>query len=248
MLASRRTDLLEIGFKSNAQMRGTLLMDRRRVGRMTSLEPAFISLTQGFKPDREPIERLIETVYASAYDAVIPDHYPNFISVHSSDGRVIAAAGFRPAAGQPLFLEAYLPSPVEEMIAARMQVPLARSSIVEIGNLVSIGKGASLFLFVALSAFLHHNRFNYAVATATRSLGRSFAAFGIESIQLGQASPEVLPDRGASWGRYYRRRPRVLAGAIAAACARLEAFLPEQQNIGLEELFAVSIPPEESFQ
>ena len=40
----------------------------------------------------------------------------------------------------------------------------------------------------------------------------------------------------------------VLAGAIAAACARLEAFLPEQQNIGLEELFAVSIPPEESFQ
>jgi hypothetical protein len=239
MLVSWRTDLLEIDFKSNSQMRGKLLMDRRRVGRMTSLEPSFISLTQRFGPDREPIERLIETIYASAYDAVIADHYPNFIGVHSSDGNVIAAAGFRPAAGQPLFLEAYLPSPVEEMIAARTQAPLARSSIVEIGNLVSIGRGASLFLFVALAAFLHRNRFTYAVATATQSLGRSFDAFGFESIELGQASPEVLPDRGASWGSYYRRRPRVLAGAIASAWGRLEAFLPEQQNIGLDDLFAV---------
>jgi Thermostable hemolysin len=72
---------------------------------------------------------------------------------------------------------------------------LAHSSIVEIGNLVSIGRGASLFLFVALAAFLHRNRFTYAVATATQSLGRSFDAFGFESIELGQASPQVLRQR-----------------------------------------------------
>ena len=231
--------MLEIAFKSNSRLRGTLIMDRDLVRRMTRIEPSFISLTQGSEAERAPVEALIESLYASSYQAVIPTHYPNLIAVHAGDGRVIAAAGFRLASAGPLFLESYLAAPVERLIGAHTRTVVVRPEVVEIGNLVSANRGGSIFLFVTLAAFLQRNRFTYAVATATAGLTRLFETFGINSIELGRARPEALPDGGVSWGTYYRSNPRVLAGALAPARARLESFLPEARNGDLDAVFAV---------
>jgi hypothetical protein len=47
-----------------------------------------------------------------------------------------------------------------------------------------------------------------------------------------------LPDKGASWGSYYTCDPRILAGPVAPAFARLQSYLPIEHNTGLEHLFS----------
>lgn len=144
----------------------------------------------------------------------------------------------RCAGDGPLYLERYLPSPVEQLLRSGDRSPVARSEIVEIGNLASSGRGGSLFLFVMLTAFLHRSRITHAAVTATQSLRRTFAAFGFEFSQLARACPQRLPDGGSSWGSYFRTDPWVLAGPIAPASARLGAYLPDEHNGDLEDLTA----------
>ncbi|MBK9244011.1 MAG: thermostable hemolysin [Burkholderiales bacterium] len=50
--------------------------------------------------------------------------------------RTCAAAGYRSAV-EPLFLERYLPQPVERMLAAAAGVRIAREQVVEVGQFAS---------------------------------------------------------------------------------------------------------------
>jgi Thermostable hemolysin len=230
--------MLEISFNSDALVRGTLFMDEQRIRRLTDLLPSGISLTQGFGPDRERVEYFIESTYRREYDSVIAHHYPTLMSVYDSFGTVLAAVGLRMALGEALFLEQYLAQPVECSVGQALGKSVGRAAIVEIGNLASAGKGASVFLFVALAAYLREQDLAVAVVTGTKALRRSLASFGVEFLELGRAEPAALPDHGASWGRYYQRDPRVIAGAIDPAFARLEPYLPAEHNGNLKLLFA----------
>jgi Thermostable hemolysin len=71
---------------------------------------------------------------------------------------------------------------------------------------------------------------------------RLLASFGIEFVKLAHADPALLVDNGVSWGNYYRRDPKVIAGAIEPAYLRLEPFLPAEHNGHLKELFARAHP------
>ena len=230
--------MLEISFNSGTEVRGTLFMDRDRVRSLTNLEPSAISLTQQAEPDRVHVESFIERVYARRFGSTITRHYPTLMNVHDQHGRVVAAVGLRLAAEEPLFLERYLVSSVESALADAGYRLVERQGIVEIGNLASVSRGASVFLFVALAAYLRQQRLAYAVVTGTKALRRAFALFGFDFVELGAANPDALPDRGASWGSYYARDPKVLGGAIAPACARLEPYLPLENNGDLKRLFA----------
>lgn len=230
--------MLEISFNSGDEVQGTLFMDRERVGNLTSLIPSAISLTHLAGPDRAEVEAFIEQVYARRFRSVIARHYPTLMNVHDQHGRVAAAVGVRLAADEPLFLERYLDQPVESALAPAMHDAISRGSIVEIGNLASTSRGASVFLFVTLAAYLRQQQLTHAVVTGTKALRRSFALFGFDFVDLGTANPEALPDGGASWGSYYTRDPKVLGGAIAPACARLEPYLPTEKNGDMKRLFA----------
>jgi hypothetical protein len=144
------------------------------------------------------------------------------MNVHDDLGQVIAAIGLRRADEGALFLENYLKQPVEKIVEKATGGCVRREEIVEIGNLASAGKGASVFLFVTLAAYLRQQNLAYAVVTATKSLRRSFALFGFEFVEIAAADPSVLPDSGASWGSYYNNDPKVLVGAILPAFSRLE--------------------------
>lgn len=218
-------------------------MDRERVGNLTSLIPSAITVTRQAGPDRTQVEGFIEQVYARRFGSVIARHYPTLMNVHDRDGRVVAAVGMRLAADGPLFLERYLDRPVELALRSAMPDAIGRGSIVEIGNLASTSRGASVFLFVTLAAYLRQQQLTHAVVTGTKALRRSFALFGFEFVELAPADPEALPDRGASWGNYYTRDPKVLGGAIAPACTRLEPYLPADKNGDLKRLFARLHPP-----
>ena len=213
-------------------------MDRERVGNLTSLVPSAINLTHQAGPARVHVEGFIEQVYARRFGSVISRHYPTLMNVHDQHGRVVAAVGLRLAADGPLFLERYLARPVESALASAGRDTVDRHAIVEIGNLASTSRGASVFLFVTLAAYLRQQQLTYAVVTGTKALRRSFALFGFDFVDLGTANPEALPDGGASWGSYYTRDPKVLGGAIAPACARLEPYLPTEKNGDMKRLFA----------
>ncbi len=230
--------MLAISFKADALLRGQLFMDGERLQRLTRLVPSSISVTTSCRPDRERVERFIERRYEECYGSTIQRHYPTLMSVRDESDRIIAAVGARLAADEKLFLEAYLARPVETALRDATGKAVARDRIVEIGNLVSAGRGASVFLFIALAAYLRHQSLDYAVVTATKSLRRSFSLFGLGALELATARPELLADRGASWGSYYTREPKVLVGAISSGFRCLEQFLPHAHNSELGRLFA----------
>jgi hypothetical protein len=95
-----------------------------------------------------------------------------------------------------------------------------------------------VFLFVALAAYLRSQSLEIAVVTGTLNMRRLLASFGIEFVDLAHADPAILVDSGTSWGSYYRRDPKVIAGAIEPAYVRLEPFLPTEHNGHLKEQFS----------
>ena len=174
--------------------------------------------------ERRRVEAFIEASYLRAYGGRIVRHYPTLMSVQDDDGAIYAVVGFRLAGDTPLFLEQYLDVPVETALSEAIGTAVARPAIVEIGNLASNGRGATIFLFAAMARHLDAVGAQFAVATATEELRGVFHKAGLGALRLASADPERLLDHGVSWGAYYDTRPVVLAGSILAATTPLTRF------------------------
>jgi hypothetical protein len=81
----------EIAFNSDAEVRGSLFMDREFAEVLTRLVPPTIALTERFLLDRCRIKAFIEDIYASCYRSLTARHFPTLMSVHDEGGQVIAA-------------------------------------------------------------------------------------------------------------------------------------------------------------
>lgn len=174
--------------------------------------------------ERRRVEAFIETSYLEAYGSHIGRHYPTLMSVQDDDGAIYAVVGFRLAGDEPLFLEQYLDGPAEAVLSDAIGTAVSRPEIVEIGNLASNGRGATIFLFAAMARHLMTLGAHFAVATATEELRGVFSKAGLGAMRLATADPDRLIDHGVSWGDYYQTRPVVLAGSIQAAAAPLMRF------------------------
>jgi len=221
----REIALLEVTMMNDGARVGSLRFDADRVRRFTSVEPRVISIHHLFRPERKRVEAYIEATYAEAYSGKIRAHYPTLMSVQDAEGEIHAAVGFRPAREEPLFLERYLDEPIERALSQAMDTAAERADVAEIGNLASRSAGASLFLFMALARHLDEVGCDYAVATATRQLRRTFGRVGFPTRRLTTADPARLGEEACDWGGYYERDPEVLAGAIAAALEPLAHLL-----------------------
>ncbi|MCD8497062.1 MAG: thermostable hemolysin [Alphaproteobacteria bacterium] len=167
-------------------------------------KPSVVSIVPAFSQGRAEVENFITTIYAYAYGAYIHVHYPVLMSVRDDAGQILAATGFRCADDEPLFLEQYLTSPIDQVLQA------PRGEIVEIGNLASQGGGASLYLFAALSAYLNHKGFTKAAVTSTDFLERRFRQMGLQPRRHAKADPALLLEEGENWGTYYDTQPHVI--------------------------------------
>jgi hypothetical protein len=176
--------------------------------------------------DRRHAEAFLESAYGRAFRCAIRNHYPNLISLRDAQGSIQAAAGFRFADREPLFLEQYLDQPIEAALLAHFGL-VDRDRIVEVGNLAGRRPAAALRLFLALAQRLQREGATHVVATATRQLRRTFCRLGLDHALLTRADPSRLADRGVDWGAYYTRDPVVLAGAIAPCLPTLAAAVEE---------------------
>jgi hypothetical protein len=167
--------------------------------------------------ERPEIEAFIRRGFERAYRARITRFMPRLMSLRR-DSRLAAACGLRSAAAEPLFLETYLDRPIENALAAASGRPLARGSVIEVGNLVVARAGGARRLIIHLTSYLAAAGADWVVFTAVPALRNNFTRLGIPLVLLGAAdSARLDADALADWGDYYAHGPRVTAVNVAAA-------------------------------
>ena len=179
-------------------------------------------------PRRQRLERFVQRAFARHHGATVRTFMPTLMALEGRGGRVCGVVGFRKAAAEPLFLERYLDGPVELALAAHVGETIARSDIVEVGNLASLSCQAACHLVAALPRVLLADGNQWIVFTATAMVRGMLARFRAPVIELARATRDRLDD-GDEWGRYYDNDPRVVAGYLRHGIApALAAELPPQ--------------------
>jgi len=169
---------------------------------------------------RAEIEDMIARVYQRHFSATLKEFMPVLVS-RCAQGVATAAAGYRSAA-EPLFLERYLPQPIEATLAAATGQQIARRHIVEVGQFASQCAGEGRRLMPELARHLVDQGFRWAVITATAELRRLFGRQHLAVLPLAAAARCRVGGDAPLWGSYYRHAPRVLAGDLRLNLARLQ--------------------------
>jgi len=163
---------------------------------------------------RAAIEDYIGQQFNAIHGANIRDFMPLFLSM-SCRSKPITALGIRPAEDGDLFLEQYLPRPIETFVNKVAGEFVSRSKITEIGNLVATQRGGSQLLFLMLSAVLQHTHFEWVVFTATPQVHKMMTRMGMQLHKVYEADPALLKNSHISeWGSYYDSRPNVVTVSV----------------------------------
>lgn len=190
--------------------------DGHRFRRLLKLTPTFQLLRQQDE-SRKAAEHCVRVKFQSTYGAELDTFLPYMLTMHCA-GQITGVAGINSAASGPLFLEQYLDEPLQSRIETLVGQAPKRSSIVEIGNLVSATNGGSLAIFIVLASALAACGYEHMVFTATRKLRNRFERLGFEFQYLADAELDCLPDTSAgSWGSYYDNEPQVVIGSALQA-------------------------------
>lgn len=175
---------------------------------------ALLQLVKSSDIQRASIEQFIASGFAKAYQADVHKFMPNLLGV-SRAGEWQAVLGLRCAAHTELFIEHYLPAPVEQLLATYgMQVE--RSQLIEIGHLYAINRQSLLQLFVLMAYALDQLNYRYLLCAATTQVRGILSRHGIELTELGEAKAEALGKEAVSWGSYYDTNPKVCLMDLAA--------------------------------
>lgn len=177
-------------------------------------------------PERAQLEAFIAAAFLQNHGAQIVHFSDTLVGCRDAEGAWTAALGFSLAGARPLFLEHYLDGPIEAEIGARLGRPVARTEIVEVGNLAALHPGAARALIVGTTSLLHGLGLRVVAFTATTSLLNSFSRLQLRPQVLACADPARLPDGGRQWGSYYDTHPQVMFGDIQygySELARLSA-------------------------
>lgn len=170
-------------------------------------------------PGRPVAEAFIASTFRTRYGATLRGFTPNLVVLERA-GDICAAAGWRCAGDEALFLETYLDHPVEQLIGRLAGHAVARHSIVEVGHLSSARSGGSVDIIASLSRHLAQLGFEWVVFTATSELITIFNRLSLPLLALAPADPARLGDAAADWGSYYDTSPVVVAGPIRLALQR----------------------------
>jgi hypothetical protein len=173
---------------------------------------------------RPDFEALVRDAFAAQHGADLRHFMPSLLGVRRRSGTVCGVVGLRGADEEPLFLERYLGQPVEQAIAASCGATVQRRDIVEVGNLAGGHCRGTMKLLAELPHFLLDSGRQWIVFTATDTLRTLLRRFGAPLVELAPAREEAVAGLGDSWGRYYQRDPRVVAGYLPDGVRLRERF------------------------
>lgn len=170
-------------------------------------------------PRRAEAETFIAEIFRRHYAAEVSSFAPNLMLLEQGE-RLVAAAGWRGAGSERLFLENYLDAPVETVVSRLAGRPVERRRIVEVGNLASDRRGSSVAVILTLAAHLDRLGFEWVVFTATAELIAIFQRLDLPPLAIASADPARLGADAKLWGSYYASNPVVVAGRIRLARER----------------------------
>lgn len=185
--------------------------------------PPRLQIHDGSDPRRAAVEAFIQHVYRRRYDAQVTHFAPTLVALWDGDS-ITAAAGYRAASTAPLFLERYLSSPIEALLAAHATDTPLRGQIVEVGHLAAVRAGEGRRLVLMLASHLGERGCEWVVGTLTGELRQLFLRIGIVPLTLGVADPAALGEDARNWGSYYDHSPVVLAGQLAKAMRHVARY------------------------
>lgn len=161
---------------------------------------------------RKDAEAFIHRIFQEVHGANVKYFMPQMICLRDSRDQLLAVAGMRSAKEDVLFLERYLNSPVEELIADLTKISVKRHQIVEIGNLAVERPSFTRLLMAALSAHLYSTDTEWIVFSALPVVRNAVAKTNHEMFVLADATLEkIAPEDRADWGSYYDHHPQVIA-------------------------------------
>ncbi|HVY79614.1 MAG TPA: thermostable hemolysin [Steroidobacteraceae bacterium] len=175
-------------------------------------------------PARHEAETFVRDAFFRTHRASIRTFMPTLLTLVDASGSLHAVAGARLAANEKLFLERYLPRPIDALLAARGGVPPARAQIVEIGNFACRGSRIARRFLALLPFYLLDRKLTWVTFTATAAVRRLLHNIGARCMELGVADGACARDGADDWGRYYTHDPRVMAGYLPLA-RRIPALL-----------------------
>jgi hypothetical protein len=205
---------------------------RKRAQETLDCQPRSVQTLRPGIEQRITAERFVSACFKQHYGAEIVHYMPLLMSLRDQQQRLTAVLGFRHAGCEPLFLENYLDQPVEQLLSAKLKMPVDRNRLVEVGNLAVASAGGGRELITALTAYLSTTTAEWALFTIGPILYNAFTRLGLELIELADARIESLPlEEQACWGSYYEQRPKVMAGNIAHGNKVLWAICQQEQSM-----------------
>jgi hypothetical protein len=166
---------------------------------------------------REEAEAFVRKRFLRSHGAQIATFMPTLQLLLDVHGELAAVAGYRCAADEPLFLERYLPMPIEQAVALHCASRVQRAHIVEIGNFAAIDSRRAKILMSFMPAWFLERSARRIAFTATTAIRGILGAMGGRCIELGIADGARVAGGMDEWGRYYSTDPRVMAGYLPSA-------------------------------
>lgn len=168
---------------------------------------------------RKEVEAYVYLRYRKAFDANLQTFMPVFLTLFE-EGQIISVCGIRNAAHGPLFLEQYLDLPVDALITQRLGVSVARSQIIEFGQLASFSVGYSRRHFGLMAQQLVERGYIYCIFTATDPLTALMRRMGLPLEQVQAVDANRIPNAD-NWGDYYHHEPHIHIGRLDDGVRRL---------------------------
>jgi hypothetical protein len=172
-------------------------------------------------PQRGELEEFIHARYLANYQANI-GHFLPFLLATWQGPQLQGALGLRPGASGAFFVENYLDTSIESIVAQQLGVYVPREQVIETGNLAG-SRGSSQLLFVVLTEVLYKAGFRWITFTATPLVISLLHRLGFAPQAVCEADVSRLGEHAKDWGTYYDNKPSVVIGNIEQAHQTLQS-------------------------
>jgi hypothetical protein len=160
---------------------------------------------------RVAAEQFIKQGFKKAYNADISIPMPQVLTVNTGDFK--AALGIR-SANSSLFIEQYLPRPIEKM-SALVNENIPRDNIVEIGCLYSNANRFTIPLFIVTAISLFYQGYSHLVFSGTDKVLNIISKADIDFTHLCDAKQSLLTPSSDYSGSYHKTNPKVALIALS---------------------------------
>jgi len=167
-----------------------------------------VRVPEGQTPLWTQATEVVREKFRSSYKATVEPNPQYFALTQDADERILSCAGITFGDHRTLFSEQYLAEPIEVILSRRFEKSIDRSTIAEIGSLVSHHLTAGIIMVNMIPLLAWCMGGHYLLCTVTPRVREMMESCQIVFEPLLAADPQRLADEGGkNWGSYYSKQP-----------------------------------------